>query len=399
MIQAMQGFWLLSDSFFESAVEAFERFEFDHAAYEIFIEAQKSRPEGAELFRLEDGAARIPVVGVLTKQPDFFLSIFGPGSAVYGDLIAAVQAAEASDSVDRIILEIDSPGGEAAGFFETAQAIAATTKPTEAHVTDRAASGAFGLAAMADSISVNNPMALVGSVGVAVQVRVSENVVKIASTEAPNKRPDPTTEEGVAAIRVELDALHAQFAGVIATGRGISVDKVNADFGRGGMVIAEKALQAGMIDGIDSSTVQAPSSSKTTLENDSMTREEFRIQFPAEFAAIWEEALEAGVAQERDRVVAHVEAGQNVGDGGAELANELILSGENFSSQKVIARYLTAGRNSSDLSNRAGDDDDADTGGDTGSADGGDAPDVDAECNAVFDELEANLGLGSSAGA
>ena len=44
--------------------------------------------------------------------------------------------------------------------------------------------------------------------------------------------------------------MHALFAERIASGRGITVEKVNADFGQGGLLLADLALAAGMIDTI-----------------------------------------------------------------------------------------------------------------------------------------------------
>ena len=55
-----------------------------------------------------------------------------------------------------------------------------------------------------------------------------------ASSGAPNKRPDLSTEEGRDALRPTLDALEAVFIAAVAKGRGTTEATVRADFGKGG---------------------------------------------------------------------------------------------------------------------------------------------------------------------
>ena len=65
--------------------------------------------------------------------------------------------------------------------------------------------------------------------------------MQIASSAAPNKRPDVSTPAGQAVVRAELDDLHALFAERIAkgrshaTGKTYTVAQINSDFGAGGM--------------------------------------------------------------------------------------------------------------------------------------------------------------------
>ncbi len=401
-MKTFTGHWLLHHDFAKVMAERAINFDLEPSAYEAFIERRSSPREDGDLFIRADGVAHILIVGVLTAEPDFFFDLFGGGSAVYGDIVAAIAAAEDDDDVKRIVLEIDSPGGETSGFFRTAQAIAATVKPIEAQVTNMAASSAFGLASQTDKIVAENPMVMLGSIGVVQSFFVSENRIQIASTEAPNKRPDVTTDEGVAAVRLELDALHAEFVEVIASGRKISVAEVNADFGRGGLVIAGAALQAGMIDGIDPGSARGvddgPSSNTTaSTERGAMNLQDLQSEHPALCVEIRGLGFTAGVTQERDRVTAHVEASKAAGK--PELAFEFIASGADFTSQVVQAKYFSAGVNRADATARADDDAAANglknEGGKKGGGDGD--PDPTATTNAVFDQLETDMGLGGSA--
>ena len=391
----MNPHFLLSESVYRECTAGRATFVFDADKYQAFIE-RNSGPGGEQLFLVSEGVARIPVVGVLTKQSDFFLDFMMGGSAVYGDIQRALAAADGDESVKEIVLEIDSPGGDVAGFFETVQAIAATKKPVRAQVTDQALSAAYGLAAATDSITVNNPMATVGSIGVVTSRFVGENRVDITSSAAPKKRPDASTDEGVAAIREELDAIHAEFAGIIARGRGVSVKTVNSKFGEGGNLLAKDALQAGMIDAIKSEssgvTAKTGATKTTAQEFDKMTLDEFKAQHPDHYRACVAEGHALGVSTERDRVAAHLEAGK--ANGCLELSAEFIGDGSQFSGQLVQARYMTEGRKHTDLADRT--DDNPDTGngaaGKTGETNP-DKPSDDAQAIAIFGEVNSALGL------
>ncbi len=341
MSKVLSGHYLLAQHFLDQLRAHAKDWVVDQAAYTAFIDIQSRQREGIELFTRVDGTARILVRGVLTAEPDFFLDIFGGGNTIYGDIIAALAAADADPEIQDGVLEFDTPGGEVAGFLPAAEAIAAFSKPITAEVTNMAASAGFGLASQADRIIVQDAMTMVGSVGVATTVFVSEHEVDITNTESPDKRPDVTTEAGIATIKAQLDAIHAEFAQVIASGRGTTVAAVNRDFGRGALVIAGEALRLGMIDGIASISergapdggASVPTANK---EGDPMTLQELMAQHPGLYA----EAVALGVAQERDRVTAHVNHAAAVGR--PELASKYITDGTDYGSQAVQATYNTA---------------------------------------------------------
>ena len=180
----------------------------------------------------------IPVAGILFE-----------GGTLYGGIRDAIQAADNSPEVDDIELRISSPGGAVDGLFETIDTIRNARKPVKA-VVSQALSAAYGLASAAGDVVATGRGATVGSVGIVASVPLPHGYVDVTSTDAPNKRPDPTTAEGVAAIRETIDPIHALFAEDIAKGRGVSVETVNKKFGRGGVLVAREAIARGMIDGI-----------------------------------------------------------------------------------------------------------------------------------------------------
>lgn len=387
-----KGLWLFNSEYFEGACAAWEGFNApDPEAFQAFITQQSRRDPDEPRFLKADGVARIPIIGALTKSPDFFFSLFGSGNTVYGNIVAAVQAADADPEIDRIVLEIDSPGGTLAGMFEAAAAIAATTKPTTAEITDQAASAAFALASQADSITVNNPMARVGSIGIVTSQIVNESKVTITSTDAPLKSPDVSTPEGVAAIRAELDAVHIEFAQLIATGRGVTLNQVNTDFGRGGMLIASEALQAGLIDGIDSGRIAAQAEPSSTETTTAMDLNELLAKYPELCASIRQTGHAAGITQERERVTAHVSMGEG-SPASALLAAGFIIDGSDFGPVQQ-AKYLGAARNAADINAVQADSNENSP---PGAPPNNGAPgvvDIDAQQSAMFDRIAADRGI------
>ena len=220
-----------------------------------------------EIMSVAGDKAQIEVKGVLTNAPNFMAMLFGGGNTTYPEIIAALGAAESDDSISEIILSIDSPGGKVAGLFDTLSAIAKTEKPIRAIIANMAASAAFAIASQADKIIASNQSTTVGSIGIAVDIPIREGVVSIASTDAPKKRPDLSTEEGIAVVRKELDDMHELFVDSIAVGRSaatgkqVSVNDVNADFGQGATVLAREALKNGMIDAIEQEAPRSVGSS------------------------------------------------------------------------------------------------------------------------------------------
>jgi ClpP class serine protease len=236
--------------------------------------------------------AVIPIEGVLTERPDWFAAYFGGGNTTYPDIKQAVAEANGSPEIDSITMAYGYvPGGNVTGLFSTMDAIRDSEKPITATVKGGAMSGGFGLASQAGRIVAADRGTQFGSVGVAMDTWVYDGSIKevsIASTEAPKKRPDLLTDEGKAVVREELDAIHNVFVESIAEGRGTTVKKVNANFGQGAMVLAEQALQAGMIDAIgveQSASQQSAPEAAETKEVRSMDLQKLKTEYPAVYDA------------------------------------------------------------------------------------------------------------------
>jgi ClpP class serine protease len=306
--------------------------------------------------------AMIKVEGVLTDTPDWFMHYFGPGNTTYSSIRSAIAIAEADPNVKEIDLNVNSPGGQATPeWIATIDAIKNTKKPVTAHVGFISASGAYGLSSAADTIVVQNSMTHIGSIGVVHSVRKKNtgNIVEITSSNAPNKRPDPETESGIANITERIDDIEKIFIDTVADGRGVTAEKVKADFGQGGVMLAEKALKAGMIDvitGSDSnednnsngSTVtssdiapktKAVSSGENKVEVSCMDKATILAQHPGVHAEILAEGREG----ESKRVKALCILGKASGSMGAAVT--AIEDGSDPSDQVVLATFMASSMN------------------------------------------------------
>lgn len=303
--------------------------------------------------------AEIHVKGVLTNAPDWMAMFFGGGNTTYPEIISAIAEADANPDVEEIIMRFDSGGGSVFGMFEAIDAIRAAQKPVNAVIGTMAASAAFALAAVADTREASSRASVLGSVGTAADIRIREDVVSLSSTEAPKKRPDVTTEEGKAIVVEELDTWHALFVESIAEGIGTTVKKVNADFGRGASVLAEDALKRGMIDSIAPTRLESVKSTKSTTasggnsEVQNMDIQELKAKHPALYQAAVDDGKKLGATEERDRVGAHLELGASSGDMKTALA--AVADGSGMTAT-LTAKYLSAGMNRKDVSNRQEDD-------------------------------------------
>jgi ClpP class serine protease len=209
---------------------------------------------GAQSATIRDGVAVVPMLGTIFPRANLIGA--STGGTSLDALMHDLRLAERTEAVDRIVLMVDSPGGVVASLGEAADGIRLAQKPVTAFVSGMGASAAYWLASQAREV-VMDRSASVGSIGVVATMSRQEGpdqngrrAYEVVSSGAPMKRPDVTTEEGRAAIQADVDAIEAVFVADVAAGRGVSVERVRADFGRGAMVPAARAVSLGMADRI-----------------------------------------------------------------------------------------------------------------------------------------------------
>jgi len=232
--------------------------DWEKREYDIMAGPGGQRLAGAQRAFVVDGVAILPVVGPIFPRANMMTEMSGATSVTM--LQNDYRTALASSDVGAIMLMIDSPGGAVSGISAFADTVAAGTKKkhTLSFVSGQACSAAYWIATAASEVAIDKT-GLVGSIGVVIgmskQVEADRDGyldVEIVSTNAPNKRPDPTAEDGVAEIIGTLDAIEKQFVSAVARGRNVSVDKVLSDFGKGGVKVGSDAVSSGMADRVQS---------------------------------------------------------------------------------------------------------------------------------------------------
>lgn len=339
--------WLIEEQTMAHLREAVKSGSIPDASAEAEYEARVAAEGG--LLRVSGDHGAIDISGVLTRRPSLFAKFFGGGNTTYGSIVQALAEAQADPAVKTIHLNVDSPGGEFAGLFDVLGAMQGVKKKMVANVGTMAASAAYAIVSQADEIIAQNRATQVGSIGVVASFFVSDHFVDLTSTEAPNKRPDVKTPEGRAAVVEHLDELHNIFVDAIATGRNVTVEAVNATFGRGATLLAEKAMGRGMIDAIAGGGTNSGGDDHMEAQMDIQT---LKKEHSEVYAQVRAEGFEEGKTAERDRVNGHLVMGEASGD--MKTAIEAISEGTEMT-QTLQAKYMAAGMNRKDRSNREAD--------------------------------------------
>ncbi|KZE29564.1 S49 family peptidase [Crenobacter luteus] len=203
------------------------------------------------------GIAVIPVVGTLVRRSMGIEAASGLMS--YGEIEARLDAALADPQVAGILLDLDSPGGEASGVFELAERIraACTIKPIWAHANDAAYSAAFAIAAACQRLTLSQT-AGVGSIGV-IALHVDQSVkdakdgIHYTAVFAGSHKNDfsphePLSPHATTALQTEVDRLYDIFVKQVGQMRGLDPDAVRAT--EAGLFYGEQAVAVGLADAV-----------------------------------------------------------------------------------------------------------------------------------------------------
>ncbi len=212
------------------------------------------RRRGAYLVTSE-GIAVIPVFGTLVKRAGTIEAASGLTS--YGHLEDRIMDAATDPAVRAVLLDVDSPGGEAAGVFDLSDLIyeARSLKPVWAIADEQAFSGAYAIASAAERLIVPRTGGL-GSIGV-VAVHVDRSArdamegfrtTTVYAGAAKNDfNPHETLKDGARrTLQTEVDRVHALFVDTVARNRGLTADAVRATEAR--LFFGEDAVRAGLAD-------------------------------------------------------------------------------------------------------------------------------------------------------
>ena len=213
-----------------------------------------TRRHGAYLVTPE-GIAVIPVFGTLVKRAGAIDATSGLTS--YGHLEEQIMDAATDPGVRAVLLDIDSPGGEAAGVFDLSDLVyeARSLKPVWAIADEQAFSGAYAIASAAERLIVPRTGGL-GSIGVsAVHVDRSardamegfRTITVFAGARKNDLNPHEALTDGARqTLQAEVDRVYGLFVDTVARNRGLTVDAVRATEAR--RFFGEDAVRADLAD-------------------------------------------------------------------------------------------------------------------------------------------------------
>ena len=203
------------------------------------------------------GIAVIPIHGSLVRRTSGLEADSGLTS--YQSVQHMLELARDDASVDAILLDIDSPGGESSGVFDLADKIRTIglQKPVWAVANDMAFSAAYALASGAQRVFVSRTGG-VGSIGVIAMhvdqsVKDAQDGLHYTAVYAGSRKNDlsphgPMTTEAQRFLQGEVDRVYGLFVDTVARHRGLSSNAVRET--EAGVFFGKDAVRAGLADAV-----------------------------------------------------------------------------------------------------------------------------------------------------
>jgi signal peptide peptidase SppA len=205
------------------------------------------------------GIEVIPVSGVLVSRGSHISMCETMTS--YESLRAQIRQAVADPMVERVVLDIDSPGGSAVGAFELAADIRAMAqqKPITGIVNYMAYSGGYLIGSACSELVVSQTSG-VGSIGVIAshmdRSKQEEGMgVKVTTVYAGAHKNDlsphePLSEQSLKYLNDVVQESYQLFVNAVADYRGLSVQQVIAT--EAGLFRGQQGIAAGLADRLQS---------------------------------------------------------------------------------------------------------------------------------------------------
>lgn len=226
----------------------------DVGALEAFPAQRKPQTERASV---RGAVGFLPIRGMIFRHSNLFVQWCGGTS--YAQLAIDFQALLDDPNVETIVLDLDSPGGEVTGCQEFADQVykARARKRIVAYVDGSACSAAYWIASAAERV-ITSPTGLLGSIGTMASIvddreamaSAGYREIVLVSSQSPRKHVDVASEDGQREIVAVLDAFAQVFVEDVARNRGVTAERVLADFGRGGVFVGRAAVAQGLADAI-----------------------------------------------------------------------------------------------------------------------------------------------------
>lgn len=219
----------------------------------------QAESRGGRVLQRVGNVAVIPIEGTLVQKGKWLGQ--NSGETSYEGVRALVARARQDATIKGVVLEVDSFGGEVAGAFETAGAIAALSrqKPTLAILTDFAFSAGYLMASAARQIVMPEGGGA-GSIGVvAMHLDLSKQLdqkgVNVSLIYAGAHKTDghpamPLADDVRAEMQARVDAAYDRFLAAVGAYRGSRLSARAARATEAKTYMGAAAIAAGIVDGI-----------------------------------------------------------------------------------------------------------------------------------------------------
>ncbi len=247
---------LYKDEFYEELSEAVEVEEIGRVAMSTYArESAAGRSRGPKI-------AMVHASGTIYSGYSDPTPFGGPsGTLASGDFIAQIDSIREDESVDGVILRIDSPGGDAIASEQMLHAVRrlGQEKPVVVSMANVAASGGYYIAAVPDVPILAYPGTYTGSIGVfTIRLNLRDLYNKLGITKEILSRGQftaiesdygPMTSAERAKLRGYVDSIYETFVNRVAEGRGDDAESI-AELAEGRVWIGSQAERNGLVDSL-----------------------------------------------------------------------------------------------------------------------------------------------------
>lgn len=247
---------LYKDEFYDELSEAVEVEEVDRVAISTYARESASRRSGGPKI------AMVHASGTIYSGRSNPAPFGGPsGTLASADFIAQINSIREDESIDAVVLRIDSPGGDAIASEQMLHAVRrlGQEKPMVVSMANVAASGGYYIAAVPDVPIMAYPGTYTGSIGVFTirlnlrdlynKLGITKEILSRGKFTAIESDYGPMTSAEREKLRGYVDSIYETFVNRVAEGRGDDAESI-AELAEGRVWIGAQAERNGLVDSL-----------------------------------------------------------------------------------------------------------------------------------------------------
>ncbi|WP_122089701.1 signal peptide peptidase SppA [Halalkalicoccus subterraneus] len=201
--------------------------------------------------------AQVAVEGPISRDGGGGRLPSGPTTTPTDDIVEQIEAADADETVEGLLMKLNTPGGEVVPSDDIRKAVVEFDGPTIAYATDVCGSGGYWIASGCDELFAREA-SLVGSIGVIGSRVNAADLAERAGLSYERFAAGKYKDAGVPLREMEederaylqglIDDFYGQFVERVAEGRELSEETIRATEAR--VYVGEEALELGLVDSL-----------------------------------------------------------------------------------------------------------------------------------------------------